>query len=73
MQKHQWGIIVGLLSWWMIIKISGIQIFTEFEISIFEKVVHFLKIRIKKWEHPNFFWYEETCLIKDQKKLKNKN
>jgi hypothetical protein len=47
----------------MIIKISGIQIFTEIEISIFEKVVHFLKNRIKKLEHPKFFWYEETCLI----------
>jgi hypothetical protein len=54
----------------MIIKISEIQIFTEIEISIFEKVVHFLKNRIKKLEHPNFFWHDETCLIKDKKKIK---
>jgi hypothetical protein len=60
--------VLGYWSWWMIIKIPGIQIFTEIEISIFEKVIHFLKNRVKKWEHPKFFWYDETCLIKDQKK-----
>jgi hypothetical protein len=48
-------------------KISGIQIFTKIKITIFEKVVNFLKNRITKCELPKFFWYEETCLIKDQK------
>jgi hypothetical protein len=41
----------------MVIKISETQIFTEIKISIFEKVMNFLKNRIKKWVHPNFFWY----------------
>jgi hypothetical protein len=33
----------------MIIKISGIQVFTKIKISIFEKEVFFLKNGIKKW------------------------
>jgi hypothetical protein len=41
----------------MVMKISGIQILTEIDVSIFEKVVHFFK----------------KYLIKDQKKHKNKN
>jgi hypothetical protein len=51
----------------MIIKISKIQIFTETKISIFEKVVNFLKNPIKNESTLNFFWDEETCLIKDEK------
>jgi hypothetical protein len=39
----------------MIIIISRVQIFTENEISIFEKVVHFLKNRIKNESTLNFF------------------
>jgi hypothetical protein len=39
----------------MIIKILGIQIFTEIEISFLEKVVHFLKNRIKNESTLNFF------------------
>jgi hypothetical protein len=54
----------------MTIKISRIQIFTEIEIGIFEKVVNFFKNHIKKLEHPEFFWYDETCLIKDQNNKK---
>jgi hypothetical protein len=38
----------------MIRTFFGIQIFTEIEISIFEKVGHFFTIRIKKWEHSKF-------------------
>jgi hypothetical protein len=51
----------------MILKISEIQISTEIEIWIFNKLVNFLKNRIKKWEHPKYFWDEETCLIKETK------
>jgi hypothetical protein len=68
--SHKKPFCVGLSSWWMIIKISGIQIFTEIKISIFEKVVHFVKNRIKKWEHPKFSCFEKICLTKDQKKFK---
>jgi hypothetical protein len=53
----------------MLIRISGIQIFTEIEISIFEKVVHFLKNRIKKWEHLNFLVWGNMS-VKRPKKLK---
>jgi hypothetical protein len=63
---HKKPFCVGLLNWWIIIKISGIQIFTEIE--IFEKVVHFLKNRAKKWEHPKFFWYTKK---NNKKKLAN--
>jgi hypothetical protein len=52
----------------MIMKISGIQIFTEIEISDFEKVVYFLKNRIKNWKHPKFCWYKKH---KRRKKIKN--
>jgi hypothetical protein len=52
----------------MILKFSGIQIFTEIKISIFEKAVNFYKNRIKNESTLIFFGL--TCLIKDQKKIK---